>query len=249
MYRTRLCAGNRESDGSKLVPTVCCSVYRTLSYRLHVFWCSLLYHFFHPPNYVIGYKLGTLCIIDSRPRPMGLTLDEQDTLHDLADMTMKVMVDRRYQLQTRENPAQLIAYTAHDLMTPLTGVQLSLSLLKEDEEVQRNLGSHHLELLKTAANCSDLMIRICQTVIDTLRQETPASLPTDLMGGSTGNMPVTKMAELLNSLSTIMEPIPKPVPLIITLDPKVPAMIMSDDLKLFRSALNLLSHALSRTEL
>jgi CheY-like chemotaxis protein/signal transduction histidine kinase len=180
---------------------------------------------------------------------MGLTLDEQDTLHDLADMTMKVMVDRRYQLQTRENPAQLIAYTAHDLMTPLTGVQLSLSLLKEDEEVQRNLGSHHLELLKTAANCSDLMIRICQTVIDTLRQETPASLPTDLMGGSTGNMPVTKMAELVNSLSMIMEPIPKNVPLIITLDPKVPAMIMSDDLKLFRSALNLLSHALSRTEL
>lgn len=158
------------------------------------------------------------------------------------------MVDRRYQMQTRENPAQLIAYTAHDLMTPLTGVQLSLSLLKEDEEVQRNLGSHHLELLKTAANCSDLMIRICQTVIDSLRQETPASLPTDLMG-STGNMPVTKMSELLNSLSMIMEPIPKPVPLIITLDPSVPAMIMSDDLKLFRSALNLLSHALSRTEL
>jgi CheY-like chemotaxis protein/signal transduction histidine kinase len=179
---------------------------------------------------------------------MGLTLDEQDTLHDLADMTMKVMVDRRYQLQTRENPAQLIAYTAHDLMTPLTGVQLSLSLLKEDEEVQRQLGSHHLELLKTAANCSDLMIRICQTVIDTLRQETPASLPTDLMG-STGNIPVTKMAELVSSLSMIMEPIPKPVPLIITLDPSVPAMIMSDDLKLFRSALNLLSHALSRTEL
>jgi CheY-like chemotaxis protein len=74
-------------------------------------------------------------------------------------------------------------------------------------------------------------------------------LPTDLMGGSTGNVPVTKMAELLSSLSMIMEPIPKPVPLIITLDPSVPAMIMSDDLKLFRSALNLLSHALSRTEL
>lgn len=187
-------------------------------------------------------------MIDTRARPGGLTLEEQGSLHDFADMTVKVMVDRRYQLQTRENPAQLIAYTAHDLMTPLTGVQLSLSLLNQDEDVQRQLGSHHLELLKTAANCSDLMIRICQTVIDTLRQETPASLPTDLMG-STGNIPVTKMAELVSSLSMIMDPIPKPVPLIITLDPLVPPMVMSDDLKLFRSALNLLSHALSRTEL
>lgn len=223
-----------------------------------------------------GYKLGTLCIVDTRPRPAGLSEDEKDALRDLADMVIKLMVDRRFRLQTEEqeqaeepveeptpaSPAQLIAYTAHDLMTPLTGVQLSLSLLKDDEEVQRQLGSHHLELVKTAANCSDLMLRICQTVIDTLRQETAAGAPAGVTGttatatASVGvaqsdniNMPVTKMIDLVNSLCMIMKPIPKHVPLIVTLDPAVPPIIMSDDLKLFRSALNLLSHAMSRTEL
>ena len=163
-------------------------------------------------------------------------------------MTIQLMVDRRYRLQTRENPAQLIAYTAHDLMTPLTGVQLSLSLLKDDEDVQRQLSSHHLELIKTAANCSDLMIRICQTVIKTLRKEDPASLTAQDMDSGEGAA-FTVMVDLVKSLLMILEPIPKPVPLIITLDPQLPVYILSDDLKLFRSALNLVSHAMSRTKL
>jgi signal transduction histidine kinase len=55
------------------------------------------------------------------------------------------------------------------------------------------------------------------------------------------------MADLLENLSLIIKPIPKQVPVILTLDPSVPAVIVGDDLVLFRSALNLLSHAASRT--
>lgn len=118
-----------------------------------------------------GYKLGTFCIIDDKVRPEGLSADDVATLTDLADMVIDVMVTRRQKLNSQENPAQLIAHTSHDLMTPLTGVQLSLSLLKEDEEVRRRLDDHQVELLTTAATCSDLMIRICETSMASLRRE------------------------------------------------------------------------------
>jgi CheY-like chemotaxis protein len=57
------------------------------------------------------------------------------------------------------------------------------------------------------------------------------------------------MSELIKSLALIMDPIPKTVPLVISIDGDVPPIIVSDDLKLFRSALNLLSNAVERTVL
>ena len=190
-----------------------------------------------------GYKLGTLCIIDNKTRMDGLTPDEQATMRDLADMVVKEMVDRRYKMHNQENPAQLIAYTAHDLLTPLTGVQLSLTLLNEDEDLLNKLSAHQKELLSTASTCSDLMIRICQTAMESLRKETP------LVDTPGNRPPVTRLSELVSSLNLILEPLPKTVPLVITLDPDVPQSIVSDDLKIFRSALNLMSNAIHRTEL
>lgn len=134
-------------------------------------------------------------------------------------------------------------------MTPLTGVQLSLSLLKDDELVCRTLGVQQMELLSTAANCSDLMLRICQTSIDTLREECAAINVAQPTSQDCNSVPIARMSELVKSLAMIMEPIPKTVPMILSLDESVPPSILSDDLKLFRSALNLLSHAIQRTTL
>ena len=196
-----------------------------------------------------GYKLGTFCIIDRKPWPEGLTEDQESTLRDLAAMTVDALVQRRHRLQTQENPAHLIAYTAHDLMQPLTGVQLSLSLLKDDEEFRRKIDGQQHELLSTATTCADLMVRICETAIDSLRRGSSEATATNddlLPSPDRDTLPVTKMEELLRSLHMIVEPIPKQVPLIIKLDPSVPSVILCDDLKLFRSALNLLSSAASR---
>ena len=162
-------------------------------------------------------------------------------------MAVKVMVDRRNLLETREDPARLIAYTAHDLITPLTGVQLSLSLLSEDEDVAQKLNVNQVELLSTASSCSDLMIRICETAIGSLRRHNRPQHPQEILQEDESQDPVTKLADLVRSLQMIMEPIPKKVPLIFSLDPTVPPTILSDDLKLFRSALNLVSSACGRT--
>jgi len=201
--------------------------------------------------------LGTFCIMDRKARHNELTSDELASLHDFSEMCVKAMVDRRYRLQRQDNPAQLIASTAHDLMTPLTGVQLSLSLLKGDDEVQSKLSHQQRQLLTTASTCSELMFRMAQTTVETLRQgsaplsssmaqQTPDNMQTPAV---TDTIQITKLAELVKSLIAIMDPIPKRVPLIITLDPSGPPAIIGDDLKLFRSALNLVSHAIGRTEL
>jgi len=133
-----------------------------------------------------GYKLGTLCIVDSVPRPEGLSDEQRMTLKDLADMVIKVMVDRRYQLEKKAQqeqeeqqqaaaaiqqqqqqyqppqPAQTVAAAAQEMMTPLSGLQLSLSLLREDEQLWANLNEQQLELLNTAVSCSELMMDLCE---------------------------------------------------------------------------------------
>lgn len=42
-----------------------------------------------------GYKLGTLCVIDTKPRPAGLNLMEKQNLKELAALVMETMVNRR----------------------------------------------------------------------------------------------------------------------------------------------------------
>jgi len=215
-----------------------------------------------------GYKLGTFCVIDSVPRPHGLNQEQQDTLRDLADMTVKVLVDRRYQLEKKQQgqtiapAAQMIANTAHDLMTPLTGLQLSLSLLKDDEEVRAALGEHQLELLHTAASCSDLMVRICENAVAGLRQTPDAEESTSdsnnnssmllgdpmlAAGTGFGMATETRVPDLVRSLHMIVEPIATKVPLIVVVDPTTPSVIVADDLKIFRAALNFLTYAVQRT--
>jgi signal transduction histidine kinase len=204
-----------------------------------------------------GYRLGTLCIIDTIPRPHGLNAEEQETLRDLADMTVKVMEDRKQMEKQTVDPAELIAHIAHDLLTPLTGIQLSLRMLKDDEEIINTLGELHLELLNTAVSCSDLMTRICETAVQGLRKEdgnSASSTPNEVQPCSTTSTRssmsttcVTKISDLIRSLHMIIDPMDKSVPCVITLADNVPPCVVGDDLKLFRSSLNLLTNALSST--
>lgn len=187
-----------------------------------------------------GYKLGNFCIIDSEPRPAGLTLEEKQNLRELAELAVDAMVERKRQkLRVLEDKSQIIACTAHDLLTPLFGVQMSLSLLLEDEELQRKLSAPQKELIVTAGSCTNVMNRICQHAIDSFRSHEPL-----VEKQQKGHIVVE---DLVKNLHMVMEPYPKSVPLYITVDPKVPPVFISDDLKVFRSAVNLLTNACKKT--
>lgn len=220
-----------------------------------------------------GYKLGTCCILNSEARPQGLSPDEQANLKDLAAMAVEALADRRNRLQLQKY-TELMAYEAHNLLTPLTGVQLTLSMMTEDESLHRVLPKHHMEMLTTASTSSDLMLGILKTM-DRLRQGSASNMA-DLLVNLEENATVhgtettcsnscdstldgtehhdsgvvvarlTRMDELVASLDEIMGEFPKQVPLAIHLDSNVPKTIVADDLKLFRSALNLLSAAVGR---
>lgn len=203
-----------------------------------------------------GYRLGTLCVMDSTPRTDPVALEDKQSLMELAAMAMEDLVELRQKKQYALNdPSQQIACTAHDLLTPLTGIALSLSLLREDEGLQGKLSEQQRDMIETAANCSTVMNSICHKTMDFFRQQgrtKDAMQPPQSRrrGDSTGRMgPSTvKTSVLLKNLNMVMEPFPKQVPMIISVDESVPPEFVSDDMKIFRSASNFLTNACAKTE-
>jgi hypothetical protein len=115
-----------------------------------------------------GYKLGTFCIIHTRPFPDGLSLDQKQNLREIAALVMDNLVTLKKQKESRhQESAQAIACTAHDLLTPLTAINLNLSLLLEDESLK--LDHHQQDLIQTAVNCTDVMSRLCHQTMDSYR--------------------------------------------------------------------------------
>jgi signal transduction histidine kinase len=217
-----------------------------------------------------GFKLGTLCVIDSKPRPFGLDLEEKQNLKELADMTVQAMTRRRRRLYAKHNdPAQVVAQIAHDLLTPLTGVQLSLATLTEDETLGSKLTAKQQETLSNASQCSDAVEKICATAITELRKHEKRQSQTkerlsdtkgkgrkqrvSAISRNHGNSEMdvsiqsVKTKTLVDALYTILDSFPKNVPVTITVNPDVPEELSIDELKVFRAALNYLSNACSRT--
>jgi CheY-like chemotaxis protein/signal transduction histidine kinase len=117
-------------------------------------------------------------LLDVKPRSdIMQSANDKANLRELAALTMELMVTRRREkMFIKEDKTKLVACVAHDLLTPLSGVQMSLDLLKEDaEEVKdqkmRMTPEQKKELIDTAHNCTELMSRICRDTIETFRSD------------------------------------------------------------------------------
>lgn len=204
-----------------------------------------------------GYRLGTLCVMDSTRRTNPVTLDEKQSLMELAAMAMDNLVELRTKKEfALRDPSQQIACTAHDLLTPLTGIALSLSLLREDESLQGKLTHQQRDMIETAANCSTVMNSICHKTMNVFREQerqsdTGFSSTSQQQNRSTNRKagPSTvKTSDLVKNLNMVIEPFPKHVPVIITVDSEVPQEFVGDDMKIFRSASNFLTNACAKTQ-
>ncbi len=193
-----------------------------------------------------GYKLGTFCIIDSKPHPEGLSLNEKQNLRELADMVMDTMVSRKKEMeQLKDEKTRLIACAAHDLLTPLTGIQLNLGLLMEDKTLTDKLDAHQRELMEASVKCSEMIERICFQAIENFRGDLV------VRGGQSesskeGVRPVN-IDQLVNNVNEVVSTFPKKVPLYIEKEDNIPSTIVSDELKLFRSIMNYLTNAFKHT--
>ena len=113
-----------------------------------------------------GFNIGNFCVLDTKPHPEGLSEIQMKILKDFAATSMKLLEDRRYKQEVEMVKQPILARTAHELMTPLTAINLSLEALRDDDlqspEFQK-------DMIDTAAASSELMTNICRKMISTFR--------------------------------------------------------------------------------
>jgi CheY-like chemotaxis protein len=116
-----------------------------------------------------GEPIGAFCVVDTVPRPDGLNELQRQALQQLAELAMHALVERRSRLQlTRrlQHANRANAATIHDLLTPVTAVELAVSLLHEDQDFQTKLSRHQKESVRIASNCVGIMARMCRGLRD-----------------------------------------------------------------------------------
>jgi two-component system, chemotaxis family, chemotaxis protein CheY len=155
-----------------------------------------------------------------------------------------VLVARRRKREREiEKNSQLTACMAHDLLTPLSGIELSLHLFKDDQDFQQKLSQRHRHGMKSVEACSDMIQEICINV-RSMCAEAKSSFAQSLM---TGHLERVNVNNLVCRLHAVIEPIKKHVPINIAADDDVPEEIIADSSKIFRCAMNYLIIACKRT--
>jgi hypothetical protein len=110
-----------------------------------------------------GERIGSFCVMDKIPRPDGLNGLQGQALQHLAELAMHALVERRSRLQLTQrlqNGNRANTATIHDLLTPVTAVELAVSLLHEDQDFQSKLSQHQKESVRIASNCVGIMARM-----------------------------------------------------------------------------------------
>ncbi|MGW5722587.1 GAF domain-containing sensor histidine kinase [Amycolatopsis sp. NPDC003865] len=115
-----------------------------------------------------GHKVGTLCVIDRKPR--RLTSAERDRLRDLAhwvELEVAVVQAQREARTAREVREELVSLVSHELRTPLTSIHGSLELVASGRFGE--LGERAARLVAIAAKNTDRLIRLSNDVLDLTR--------------------------------------------------------------------------------
>jgi len=179
-------------------------------------------------------------------------------LRELADMVIDEMVSRREdKKQLFETKSRYMACTAHDMLTPLTGMGLSLSLARESNNVRE---IH--DLISSSQVCCEMISMIIHRSMSLFQSDKAdpgivggmknlSTSDTSETGSDSGdpqrpNIPLARVS-LINvfhsRVRTIMDAYPKCVPLKVTIDSSLPEFVVSDEVVLYQSTLNYLTNA------
>lgn len=111
---------------------------RTLANPLVSGGMGLRFYAAAPLTTTDGHQLGTLCLLDTRPREFSA--NEQQTLQDLAGVVMDEMELRIASLRSiareAEREKEFVAIAGHELRNPLNNLLLSINVMQSELDDQ-----------------------------------------------------------------------------------------------------------------
>lgn len=210
-----------------------------------------------------GHNLGTLCVIDTKPR--DLTEDQKQDLKTLArqvlqqlelrrqlrqEETLKKELETRVAERTRELSASMleaqaanrmkttfIANMSHEIRTPL-GAIMGFSELMADPESTPHERKNFLEIIKRNG---DHLQTVIDDILDISKIEAGA-LKIEKIPFSPRSM-IQDLTQLLQ-----LKALEKDLALHCSVDPSVPSVLLSDPHRLQQILMNLIDNAIKFTE-
>jgi signal transduction histidine kinase/ActR/RegA family two-component response regulator len=198
-----------------------------------------------------GFVLGSLCVIDKRPRRPNK--DQLERLRDLANLAVDQMKLRRsvsqLSVQAKElarardkarsetaNTQAVLANMSHEMRTPMNGITGFTGLLKKTELAPQQ--RHYVKLIEQS---SVFLLGIINDVLD-LSKIRAGQLHLD-------NSPMSPRECLETCVEAMRVQLSgKPVSLETQVDASVPACLLGDGNRLRQVLMNLLSNAVKFTE-
>jgi signal transduction histidine kinase/CheY-like chemotaxis protein len=197
-----------------------------------------------------GFPLGTLCVMDNRPRP--ITTSQVDALRALSRQVVANLEHRRTQIVLREQTDSLmksreeakaaskaksifLANVSHEIRTPMNGVVGVTSLLSETQ-----LNEKQKQYVETIEKSAEGLLNILSSILDYARNE-GVQQPSELS-------PVD-LPNFIDNIADMMRPmaIAKQLRFIASVDEDVRTPLMGDSLRLHQVIANLVGNALKFT--
>lgn len=216
-----------------------------------------------------GHKLGTISVFDTKARPEGLTPLQQDILKEMAELVMaiieKTTVVEDTQNKTmgkRSNKSSSPTPVSSEVETTVTFLRNDLAELSEDSHLQKHMTPRNKRSLQSAFESAKYLYtslveiqsqsqsRSRTAAYQKEREEATEVPPLQAQQpeGTVGRITLLDIHKFINSLQFVMDSFPNKIHLVFSVDPSVPEIILANDLKVFRSAISLLTHGCERTE-
>jgi signal transduction histidine kinase len=121
--------------------------------------CGLRFYAAAPLKVKGGYNIGTLCIVDRKPRQFEES--QKEILHDLAEILVNQIEFRLATKLATEQQNQLLNIAVHDLRNPLTTIPLWIELIKEEKR-------NHTAIIEMSGYIKKAALKMTKTINELL---------------------------------------------------------------------------------